>query len=241
MSGSPLFPSTFNSSRSGGARPFSLRRWWSMASSSLSYENVAGCYGRQPRSDRFMTRRTERNREKWLLTRHSGRKERRPVFLSDPESGSRWARYPAALLYSFITFFACLLAFDAIWSLHHFAEIHQLARFSAVILPGKTTVEGNSQEGLVYNTGGNNYNSTRFSHFRVAPIARAGAYPRKESRMTWFKSRKDWQREREGGKKGKDFCPIRTNARHCLSAISLFSSSSFDFVTDGHLFFARPH
>ena len=89
MSGSPLFPSTFNSSRSGGARPFSLRRWWSMASSSLSYENVAGCYGRQPRSDRFMTRRTERNREKWLLTRHSGRKERRPVFLSDPESGSR--------------------------------------------------------------------------------------------------------------------------------------------------------
>ena len=126
-------------------------------------------------------------------------------------------------------FFACLLAFDAIWSLHHFAEIHQLARFSAVILPGKTTVEGNSQEGLVYNTGGNNYNSTRFSHFRVAPIARAGAYPRKESRMTWFKSRKDWQREREGGKKGKDFCPIRTNARHCLSAISLFSSSSFRF------------
>ena len=74
MSGSPLFPSTFNSSRSGGARPFSLRRRWSMASSSLSYENVAGCYGRQPRSDRFMTRRTERNREKWLLTRHSGRK-----------------------------------------------------------------------------------------------------------------------------------------------------------------------
>lgn len=113
MSESPLFPSTFNSSRSGGARPFSLRRWWSMASSSLSYENVAGCYGRQPRSDRFMTRRTERNREKWLLTRHSGRIERRPVFLSDRESMSSISRC-ASLLFYYIFLLACLLAFDAI-------------------------------------------------------------------------------------------------------------------------------
>ena len=112
MSGSPLFPSTFNSSRSGGARPFSLRRWWSMASSSLSYENVAGCYGRQPRSDRFMTRRTERNREKWLLTRHSGRKRaaaRRPSRPGVRESMSSISRC-ASLLFYYIFLLACLLS-----------------------------------------------------------------------------------------------------------------------------------